>query len=365
MADLDIHQMKILLELQASQFAEFLYMHGSNIAKFGQDPNDPVQYVSLHDIAVTSERNSASPWFEAFVNYNNNEFYADDVIRAALDTSNADNKWKSTDQIVEIVTTTAAYQILLLEGVSKLKIAVSECRDADPEQGPDFALDPIDEAAALIVGSMEGPLLGGSSDLEDGQLIYNINNRHAFQFGTFTDGGNHYSKSVSVIEDLLFAAKAQLDALDCDNLEATTESILKHSMVGIAQGAILLADKNAGLKTISTAGGLAKAEGLALSIIPLIAANKSLKSVTDTLTKNLIWTPGSQPVPDGSQVTASAMGNGFSRALGLNCRSLGSIQNVDPCDGAGSAAVATRATFVSMTLATSAAFLVSLMMIFG
>ncbi|KAL7573173.1 hypothetical protein ACA910_018835 [Epithemia clementina (nom. ined.)] len=331
MADLDINQMKILIELQARDFATYLYMHGANIAKFGLNKEDPMQYVSLHDIATTSERENAEPWYDNFVSYHKDEFYADKVIRSAL-AGGDDSKWKSTDQVMAIVSTTASYQILLLEAVAKLKIAVAECQKSDQDDPPNFELDPIDEAAALTIGSMEGADLGGSLDLQDGQLIYNILNRHAFQFGTMEPDAK-IARAVSEIEDYFYAARGQLDALACSALEVTTQEIVKQAMIGIVQGCIFLADKNAKVTPLSTSGDLAQMEGLAMSFIPLVATNNDLKPQAEILARNLIWTPGSQPVPDGAVVTGKALGQAFTLAMQLSCPNLGSIPTVNPCDG--------------------------------
>jgi len=42
--DLDVLQIRILASLQASIFAEFLYMHGTNVFKFGS-AGENVKYV--------------------------------------------------------------------------------------------------------------------------------------------------------------------------------------------------------------------------------------------------------------------------------------------------------------------------------
>mmetsp|Transcript_20174 Transcript_20174/g.43553 ORF Transcript_20174/g.43553 Transcript_20174/m.43553 type:complete len:769 (+) Transcript_20174:34-2340(+) len=326
-ADLDILQIKILTELSSNKFAEFMYMNGANIAKYRQQgTNDPLDYVSLHDIGVSSERSSAQPFFDIYVTYHDEKDYADKIVRGALTGA---SKWKASQQISEIVALTSAYQILLMEAITKLKIATQECRDADPEIGVTFTLNPIDEAAALLIGSMEGAMLGGSRDLEDGQLIYNIANRHAFQFNTINSA--QYAKSVSTIEDLLFAARAELDALDCENLELSTESILKYAMVGITQACIQLAVKNEDLGDLSTAASLAQGESLALAILPMIYNTN--KDLAGDIEANMIRLQGEDPVTSGGAAVGKMFGKGFTEAFLLFCENLGSIQAVDPCEG--------------------------------
>lgn len=329
-ADLDVLQIEVLSELKANVFAEMMYMNGANIARYRQQSlggsNDPLDYVSLHDIAVSSERSSAQPYFDIYVGYHNEKDYADIAIREAL---SGKSKWLATDQVATLVATTASYQILFLEAISKMRIAVNQCVNAEADVGVNPALNPIDEAAALLIGSMEGDRLGGSSDLEDGRLVYNIANRHAFQFNTINR--QQYAKSVATIEDLLFAARAEYDALDCENLELSTESIIRWSMVGIVQGVIQLGAQNDNLSEFSTSKGLARMEALSLAILPLIK-NKNANLAT-SIEQNTIYEQGTDVVPSGAQELGRLMGEGFTESLLLPCNNLGSIQDVDPCDG--------------------------------
>jgi len=327
-ADLDVYQIQILASLNSNIFAELLYMNGANIAKY-RDPgtNDPLDYVSLHDIAISGERSSAQPYFDIYVDYHNEKDYGDKVVRQALGGS---SKWAASQQVAAIVGTTAAYQILFLEAITKLKIAVQECREADPVIGVNPTLNPIDEAAALLIGSMEGAKLGGSSDLEDGQLIYNIANRHAFQFNTINT--ELYANSVGVLEDLLFAARGELDGLACSRLEQTTEDILRYSMVGITQACVQLTVNNEQLGSYSTAKGLAEAEGLTLAILPLI--DNVSPSIAGQISDIMIRDAGDETVDNGAAWVAQLFGQGFTDATNLQChKNLGSIQSVDPCNG--------------------------------
>ena len=176
---------------------------------------------------------------------------------------------------------------------------------------------------------MEGAKLGGSEDLQDGQLVYHMANQHAFQFDTMNQ--YQYADSVSVMEDLLFAARGQLDALDCSDLEVTTESLLKYAMVGITQGCIASAMINQDLDEFSTSKTLAEAEGLALSILPLI--HNADPELATSIERNMIRQSGEEPVPDGGQAVGKLFGQGFAKALLLHCSNLGSLPTVDPCEG--------------------------------
>lgn len=173
-ADLDVYQIKILASLKANAFAHLMYMNGANIQKFRTNDNDPLEYVSIHDIAVSSERSSAQPFFDIFVNYNNEKNYGDVVITEALTDK---SKWAASQQIAEIVSTTASYQVLFLEAVTKMEIAVEECKEAveDGELVVNPTLNPIDEAAGKSIyahNSEEAMESDGSCSLEYHRLFF-------------------------------------------------------------------------------------------------------------------------------------------------------------------------------------------------
>ena len=148
-ADLDIYQMDILLSVKATDYAKLMYLYGGNVARPRENPSDSLAYVSLHDIAVSSERSAAQAWFDVYTAYHQDKNYADSAIQQALDDASLPSKERGA-----FVTAIAAYQILFMEAISKFYIALSKCRGAVLEMErtgqpviDTSLLNPIDEAA--------------------------------------------------------------------------------------------------------------------------------------------------------------------------------------------------------------------------
>jgi hypothetical protein len=332
--DLDVHQLGILTQLKSSFFARYIYMYGANVHK-AREGDAPLVFVSLHDIALSKERVSAKPLYDYYVEYHNDKDYAHKAIMAVLADDGAtstNSTWKTVDQKAIVVQAIAAYQILFMEAHAKLQLAVQQCMDADPEVGIVAVLDPVDEAAALIIGSMEGETLGGSTDLQDGQLFFNLANEHAFQFSVMNK--DKYANVNAEIINALFAATAQLDALDCENLERTTTHIGRMITVGIIQGAMQAATKNKDLDETKNPNAVTIALGHVLteSVNPWIKHSDA--TTANFLAANMLMKqPGQNMVKDGYEKVAKAFGKGLTYDIGLPCEYLGKTAEVDPCVG--------------------------------
>ena len=276
---------------------------------------------SMHDIAVSTERSNA-PSYALFRDYHDERDYADKIVQKAL---SGDSKWLATEQVAATASFACAYMITFMEAISKLRIGVADCRAADG--GLSYTLDPVDEAAALIVGSMGGHQEGGAVDSEDGQLMYSLANNVGFQFATLND--NDYAIVNEDIINLLLAARAEIDVLDCDSLELSVDLLEKYLTVGIIQGAILAAIRNENLSSISTATSLAEGESLSLAVLPYF--KKSVPQATALIEDNMIWRSGKQPVQAGAAEVAHSFGRGLAYGVGLRCSFLGSTEGVNPC----------------------------------
>lgn len=278
----------------------------------------------MHDIAVSSERSNA-PSYALFENMWNKKDYADAIVVEAL---TGQSKWLATEQVAVTASLACAYMISFMEAISKLHIGVQDCKDSDGE-GLSYTLDPVDEAAALIVGSMGGHEFGGATDFDDGQLMYSLANEHAFDFGTRNTEG--YAVVNKEIINLLLAARAEIDVLDCENLEISVNLLEKLLTVGIVQAAISAAIKNEGLSAISTATSIAEGELLMYSVLPYFTAKTP--GSANIVQQNMIWQSNVKPVKAGSNAVAAAFGKGFTYAIGLRCSYLGTARGVDPCVG--------------------------------
>jgi hypothetical protein len=344
--DLDIHQLRILATLESYSFAKSVYVYGSNVPAIRKSENDGFSLVSLSQLAKSSERREADPVFSQFVSYFNVQEYADKAILEALDGT---GKWgtRTAKERAEVISLTSSFQIVYMEIIRKLNNAVDQCHITDPEFGVDYSSGHrLDEAAAMIIGSMEGNGIGGSSDLDDGQLLWNLANERAFQFQT-TNKMN-YAEVNSEIFDLLYAAKGELDAVACTNLERTVLRLQQLMTVGIIQSVIRSAIAADGLMATSSDISLVSGEVYALSVLPIINAHDA--ATAELISENMIVKEGVEPIRDGKEVVADGFGFAITRVIKLRCSYLGATSEVDPCRRFGGSASPQRRTTLGVVL---------------
>lgn len=303
-------------------FARFVYQFGRNSRKERNNDNDSFQLVSLHELAVAADRKRADPLYSYYVAYFNQVNYADTAVDEAL---RGVGKWTDKKQRQEVIAATCAFQIIFLYLIAELKQAVQQCRDPAFDV-MEANMHPWDEVAALLIGSMEGSSDGGSSDLADGQLIFNLANSRAFQFQTLTEEG--YSLVNSDLGDLLFAGKGELDATDCDNLETTAQRMEKLLIVPIVQSvlrqAAILEKHPKDDKSVEAALG----EIYAFSVLPILSTVDPASA--EVIRENMEVKEGVSYVRDGAQEVADAFGAAVT-AWGLQCPNLGYTPVADPC----------------------------------
>jgi len=327
--DLDILQIKILTSLNQFRFARYLYQFGRNVPFHRSSENDLYNLRSLHELAVTTERQKADPIYSYFVAYFNDIRYADTSVDNAL---RGIGKWESREERSEVIITTCAFQIVFLYTLARLKESVVQCRE-NPQEDWELATtpNPWDEVAALLIGSMEGPNEGGSMNHIDGQLFWSLANRRAFQFNTLNNQG--YANANDELDDLLYAGRGELDAQDCDNLEQTANKIRHVMVVPIVQSTIRYAIMGQGVswsrsKSSDRHTELALGEIFAFSILPIFAAVDSESAVI--IRENMELKDNIQPIRSGPQLVADALGSAAVQ-WGLECHKLGRSSNADPC----------------------------------
>lgn len=346
--DLDILQLRILTSLGSFGFARMWYLYGRNSPVEQYNENDPYGYYSLADLAVASSRRVADPWYSEFVRYHDNNNYADKIIRDTLD---GRGKWDSSKSVAQrsaVITETSAFMVLYLHMIAQINDAVNHCKGFESEGEYDMS-HPWDEVAALIIGSLEGTAEGGSADVEDGQLLWSLASRRAFQFQSLN--GDGYAKVNARMEDLLYAGKGEIDAMECTSFEKTVEQIKLVSLVPIMQSVLRYAIQNQDLQASSESGDLALGEVYALAIIPIMEGIDPSAAVI--IQENMIYQDGIQPVRDGAQAVADAMGN-FAVSAGLRCSLLGYTPQAKPCRYHGGSSAPSLRSVVLTTFASAA-----------
>lgn len=323
--DLDIFQIRELTTLGSFNYAKLWYMYGRNSPRQRDSEYDPYDYYSLSELAVSTSRRNAEPFYSAFVSYHNDPNYADKLIRHTL---NGVGKWDGTKSVAQrsaVITEACSFHVVYLHLIAQINAALNECRNVEGEEDPYQLTHPWDEVAALAIGSMEGMDEGGSSDVHDGQLIWGLSTRQAFQFQTLNSQG--YAKANSELEDLLFAGKGELDALECDMLKKTADSIIAITLIPLMQSVVKYAIQNEQIGPDSASADLALGEVFAMAIIPIVEMYDPASAAI--LEENMIVQPDIQPVRDGAQTVANAMGS-TAAAAGLRPQQLGSTPQADP-----------------------------------
>lgn len=346
--DLDILQLRILTSLGSFNYAKLWYLYGRNSPVEQKNDNDPYEYYSLADLAIASSRRTADPWYSEFVRYHNNNNYADKIVR---DTLEGNGKWDSSKSVAQrsaVITETSSFMILYLHLIAQINDAVNLCKGLESHAEYDLS-HPWDEVAALLIGSLEGTQEGGSSDAEDGQLLWSLGSRRAFQFQSINNEG--YAKVNSRLEDLLYAGKGEIDAMECTSFEKTVEQIKLVTMVPIMQSVMRYALQNEQLSTTSDSADLALGETFALAIIPIMETIDP--SASAIVQENMIFQSGIQPTRDGAQAVADAIGS-FAVASGLRCGLLGYTPQAQPCRYHGGSAAPNMGPVVWTTLASAA-----------
>lgn len=323
--DLDVLQIRILTSSDSFKYAKLWYLYGHNSPRQRDNDNDPYDFYSLSEFAVATSRKNAEPYYSAFISYHNDPIYADTLIQ---DTLKGVGRWdtdKSVDQRSSVITESSAFLVLYLHLVAQLNDAVNSCRDIDTDGEYDLT-HPWDEVAALTIGSLEGSEEGGSSEFQDGQMIWGLSSRRGHEFQTLNH--DNYPMVNSELEDLLFAGSGEIDALECDLLEKTAGRIKSITIVPLMQSVMKYAALNEKKSSDSTSAEIALGEVFALAIIPIIKIYDPPSAII--LEENMIYRIGEDPVRGGAQYVANALGSA-AIAMGISSSDLGFIPESNPC----------------------------------
>uniref|UniRef100_A0A7S4ANZ9 Uncharacterized protein n=1 Tax=Pseudo-nitzschia australis TaxID=44445 RepID=A0A7S4ANZ9_9STRA len=322
--DLDVLQIRILTSMGSFDFAKLFYLYGRNSPRQRDSENDPYSFYSLSELAISTSRQNAEPYYSAFISYHNHPTYADVLIQNTLEGVGKWDSTKSVEQRSAVITEASSFLVLYLHLIAQINDAVNSCRNTD-QDGEYELTHPWDEVAALTIGSLEGMKEGGSSNILDGQMIWGLGSQRGYQFQTENSRG--YAKVNSELEDLLYAGRGEIDALNCDMLEETAENIKIITIIPLLQSVLKYAILNDELPANSPSANLALGEIFALAIIPILQMYDPPSA--QILEENMITHSGIKPVRGGAQQVANAIGSA-ALAMGISPRDLGSTSEADP-----------------------------------
>ncbi len=332
--DLDMHQINILTQFDSEaywQMARYIYKNGRN-SKLSEEENDDDgvgsnQFLSLHSLATSGERKTAK-FYSDFISFYDDPKYADTLILNAFDNK---ERWKNRPlaQRAAVIRVTMQTHITLMTILSKLDLAVRNCdplRDTETDDYYSATFESAwDEAAAFIIGSLEGTKFGGSDNFKDGETLWSLANRRSAQFGRQDISGRAITNNSIVT--LLNAGKEVLEVGQCgETLERYVADLIRMLLVPIMQSVIKYALQNQFQTRGSDDVNIALGESYTESIVPIISSYDPQSGLL--LMDNMMPVDNFQLlVANGPQAVADS----FLAVPDLDCNLIGKSFEVDAC----------------------------------
>ena len=301
----------------------------SGVYQFGHNAVTTDDSISLKKLAISGTRSIVAEQFGLYTSFfNNDAVYADTLITKAFsrDTPFVE---ASDDQISEIIVRALQTMVMYMYSLEKFHDAAHLCGLGETNE----SIMSWEEGVAALVGSIEGPDLGGRPN---GQLMFALSKQLCSQFSTCqkTNSGSRSSKANEIIINFLKQGALDISEGDCgdvhDSLTYSLERMLKASLI---QGTLHFAAVNAvpQMRVGSLAGSVASGHVMANSIVPLIPDIH--KAEADLIMSNMNFELKWKPVPDGAAAVFQAMAYSL-QGLQVDCEDVGvyaGIKNGDIC----------------------------------
>lgn len=319
--DLDIYQIKLLTEMGAWEQAKLIYTYGKN-SFIDYENGNISNYRCLKAMAKTKSRILVKPLYEDFSIFYKDPNYADTVVTEALYGTGRYEQMPLV-QRSETIVMTIQYQIMYMYSLVQLERSLAACNSQDPNRQKTM-LQSWDESAAFLIGSLEGPKLGGSP--KDGILLYHLANHMCKEFNTCT--GNGWADVITLYQEYLYAGKGAMQGNDCEALAINAKSIARTILVPVYQCIIWYAVRNQHEETGSYSKTIAGGEVMTKSILPIV--NSYPGPALDTLQRNMLMDKEITPVSDGPQAVANAIKETLDH-LDTSCLMIGSFAGINAC----------------------------------
>jgi len=262
--DIDILQMRVLMDEGAFDEAKHIYMNGRN-SKSPESGNH--DFRSLSDLSSSWEMKKSN-LFSRFQDYFGDEYYASIVAMEGLEGTN-NNLTNNQRQIVAMNSSVFLTLFMYIVGI------LHDVRDDCVSDNKSFTsmAHMWDKAAAYFAGSLEGPKIWGSSD---GQLQHATSARLCLRFGSCIEGSDDRG---SVLNNRVITAfiegQTSIKEENCANLKFMIDGVLVPVLLAqLMQGLLSSAYDSTNLQAtpegMFTQDAMAEAHVFALSLIPLM-----------------------------------------------------------------------------------------------
>ena len=317
--DLDIHQIDIFLRVNAVDLAYDVYSNGRNSQ--GEDGN----LNTLKFLASTIELEDAGDVYMAYKDYYQQGNFADLLLTDAI-SNRTIGQFKSYTrrQLSEFTRRILQSMAVYLPIHALLRSAIDECQtNNDGNQPRNENGDAVagqlyvDQAVALLIGSIEGPYSGGSL-FGSGKMMYSLAKDMCQPFSTCDV---HDDSHANIL--LLFgfsSMKEFLDGYQCDQAEEVLVDTIRTTLpVGLIQGAVYYS-----IQGDSTAA--VTADALGKTLLPLIesASPNNVQSIKEKTT----FESGSSVTQNEADGVVAAF-KSILEPLGVKCTYIGSLAAKD------------------------------------
>jgi len=314
--DLDIRYIDIMLRMKAYGAAKDVYTRGKHVIV---ENGSSVGPLSLHSLATAAGRKNC-PSFQLFNTYFSDENYANSAIMRVFNEPIIPNEvGKSPEQKRAMIVDILRFMVTPMAALQKLYEAVDNCKIVSTTISK-ISIKRWDEAAALLIGSMEGSRNKGS---EDGYLMYGLAGDLCLIFGVCAKKGN--AQVNILMREALYAGSSSLSTQSCANVLESAVAIESHMLVPLIQASLVHAYTNSNLDVNSDNSRITSAYVYSRAVLPYIQDQIEVSAVIE---KNFDFQPGMPPVEDGWQNVFLAFETAVDNMDNIDCRDVGYLATV-------------------------------------
>ena len=304
--------MDVFLQMRAYNAVDELYTYGKHV----QGSNG--LSISISQLATTKHRNIV-PDFDNFVQYYSNDKFADEIIRAAIDSTKLDytDVWTEEQRRIVVLKTTQVL-VMYFAALQNAYEAVNVCSERTVQSTQ--SSDSWDRVAALLIGSLEGTEKNGTSE---GYMFYDLGQEHCVEFGTCVDDTTAVDFNEELVS-LLYTGRGASQSSSCRALEKAADELSSLLLIPVIQGAL---SASATLSKEDNLEKRAEAYVYGRALVPFVRKRDAANDIDFYL-----GNPAPSDYRHTEQKTYAALATAYP-SMGVDCEDIGFSNGIDPCSG--------------------------------
>ena len=316
--DLDISLLDILMDQEAYEAAEDLYVFGKYLSAVGSTGS--VSAPSLEGLAKSTGRPNVPDHNDFVQYYSSDNNYAHTMINSGLRSAEIPSYRRRV-----MVVLGAQYLVMYMAAQEQMYGAVKECN----AERPLAAKELWNRAAAYIVGSIEG-VVNAPYDRTGGMFLWGISKKNCGDWRTCRNIMRGSTVANERIQTLLYSGRGAVTAQSCEGLEKAASELTPVLRSILVQATLedlvtLHEDRNGADRDLHHARAYVGAQ----SLLPLINAKD--RNTAAMISRNLDF-DGSPLEEDGFAKVVQGF-TGSLEHLGVDCTWVGGTSAVDFCSG--------------------------------